>query len=106
LSPISQSNTQLFSTSGQTRGAPGSIAVARSVMAGRTSYSTVICSAASRASLAVSAITNATGSPTWRIAPSAKAGCGGLAMFEPSRFCTGAAHGIGAMPSAFKSTAV
>ena len=38
---------------------------------------------------------NATGSPTWRTAPSASAGCGGLAMSEPSRFCTGAAQGIG-----------
>ena len=45
---------------------------------------------------AVSATMNATGSPTWRTAPSASARCGGFAMSDPSRFCTGAAQGNGA----------
>ena len=37
---------------------------------------------------------------------SASARCGGLAMSDPSRFCTGAAQGIAVMPSALRSAAV
>ena len=68
--------------------------------------STTTSSAASRAAFAVSATTKATASPTWRTMPSASAKCGGSTMLEPSRFCTGAAQGIGPMPSAFMSAAV
>ena len=38
-----------------------------------------------RAAAAVSATIKATGSPTWRAAPSARARCGGFAISEPSR---------------------
>ena len=41
-------------------------------------------SAASFAACLVSAITTATGSPTWRTLPTASTGCGGSAIGEPS----------------------
>ena len=43
-----------------------------------------ISSAASFAACFVSAITTATGSPTWRTLPTAITGCGGSAIGEPS----------------------
>jgi hypothetical protein len=48
----------------------------------------------------------ATGSPTWRTAPSASTGCGGIAISEPSRFLKLTAQGRPPMPSAFRSALV
>src|SRR5712691_5701636 len=65
-------------------GAPGCFACAGSATAGSTSYSTATSSAASLASSGVSAMTTATGSPTWQTLPLASAGCGAIFIGVPS----------------------
>ena len=80
----SQSTAMLPGASGQTCGAPGSIASRRSTVASRSSYSTTTASAPSCAAASVSATTMATGSPMRR-AVFASDGRNGMTSLVPPR---------------------
>src|SRR6516165_3877370 len=54
------------------------------MIAGKTPYSTLTLSPASRACASVSAMTTTTGSPTWQALPLASAGCAAIFIGEPS----------------------
>ena len=84
FSPRCQSKQVFAATSSCTEAHPSATALFMSTTAGNTSNSTLIFSAASLAWPRVSAMTTATGSPTWRTLPAARTGCGGSAMGEPS----------------------
>jgi hypothetical protein len=87
-------------------GASGAIAATTSVTAGKMRYLTLMRSAASRAASTLSAITIATGSPTWRTLPRASSGCGGSFIGLPSFPAMPQAHGTPLSLSAVTSSAV
>src|SRR6266849_5034174 len=77
-SPICQRNATLFGATSWICGEPGPLAFPVPVTEGSGSQSTCTASAASRAASWLSAITTATGSPTYWATSAASGGCGGI----------------------------
>jgi hypothetical protein len=78
-SPISHLNATLPGAPAWTPAAPDAVALSVTVTAGRGSQSTRTLSAASTAAVWLSAMTTATGSPTWRATSAVSGMCGTMA---------------------------